>query len=217
VALGSKGEVWWLAPDLTMRLERSVPAPPLTAAIDAFGQYLAVADTRGYVHVLNRLGHTVCKIHCPRPLHHLAFSPAAPALFGAADYGLVACFDLSGRWLWRDGLVAHVGAMTVAGDGSQILLACFSEGILRYSGTGAKQGRLAAADPCRLVSVSFDGRLLLVGGLTGRLALLDAAGTAVATHQLDRPLVALALAPLGDSGAVAQADGPVARFSLKPK
>src|SRR5205823_4540719 len=120
--------------------------------------------------------------------HHLAFAAATGRLFGAADYGLVAAFDLTGRCLWRDGLVAHVGALAVVGDGSRLALACFSEGVLSYGGDGAKQGRLAASEPCRLVSLSFDGRLLLVGGLTGRLALLGASGGVVATHQLDRPV-----------------------------
>ncbi len=215
VALGSKGEVWWLAPDLTTRWERSVVALPLTGTLDPFGQYLAVSDTRGHLQVFNRLGQTVGKIESPRPLHHLAFSPASTCLFGAADYGLVACFGLPDRWLWRDGLVAHVGAMAVAGDGNQVALACFSEGVLRYSGGGAKQGRLPASEACRLVSLSFDGRALLLGGLTGRVVLLDATGTVLATHLLDRPLVALALAPLGDTATVAQVDGPVVRLSLK--
>ena len=44
VAVGARGEIWWLAPDLHSRWERSVPHPVTALALDPFGQYLAVAD-----------------------------------------------------------------------------------------------------------------------------------------------------------------------------
>jgi hypothetical protein len=210
---GARGEVWWLAPDLTVRWERSVDAPAVSAGLDAFGQYLAVSDRGGHVHVFDRLGRPVSRVQCPRPLCHLSFTPTG--FVGSADYGLVASFDLSGRWLWRDGPVAHLGSLAVSGDGSQVALACFSEGILRYDGQGKKLGRLPVPEPCRLVAMSYDGRLLLVGGLAGRLLLLETSGGTLVNDLLDRPLAALALAALGDSAVVALADGPVMRMSLK--
>jgi hypothetical protein len=212
-AVGTRGEVWWLAPDLTTRWDRALPAPAVAAALDPFGQYLAVADARGHLHVLDRLGREVCRLQSPRPLHHLAFTPTG--VVGSADYGLVVSFDLAGQWTWRDGLVAHVGALSVSGDGGEVVLACFSEGVLRYDGQGKKRGRLALPEPCRLVSLSFDGLLLLVGGLSARLALLEISGKVVAGHQLEQPPAALALTALGDGAVVALADGPVVRLSTK--
>ena len=208
----SQGEVWWLAPDLTTRWERSVSAPILSAALDSLGQYLAVADQSGQIAIFDRLGRTVVRLQSPRPLHHLTFTPTA--LVGSADYGLVASFDLAGQWLWRDGLVAHVGALAVSGDGNQVVLACFSEGLLRYDGQGKKQERLPVLEPCRLVSLSFDGRLLLAGGLTGRVLLLDASGDMRASHSLEHSPAGLALAALGDSAVLALTDGPVVRLGM---
>lgn len=215
VAVGARGEVWWLAPDLTTRWEATLPAPALAAAVDPFGQYLAVSDARGNLCVYNRLGRALFRITIPRPLHHLAFAPQVPCLVGAADLGLIAAFDLTGHWLWRDGLVAHVGALAVSADGSQVLMACFSEGILRYGKGGAKQKRLAAPEPCRLVAVTFDGRHLLTGGLGPRLLLLDANGNTLRDHALERPPVALALGALGDFAVVAVNGGPVLRLSMR--
>src|SRR5262249_7346088 len=143
-AVGERGEVWWLSPDLSIRWERVMPKKTAAAATDPFGQYLAVSDLLGNLHVLDRFGTLICQTLTPRPLHHLAFVPAGQALVGSADYGLVACYDLAGRPLWRDGLVAHVGSLATSEDGGQIILACFTEGLQRYTLAGQNLGRPSA-------------------------------------------------------------------------
>lgn len=208
-AVGAKGEVWWLAPDLTVRWQGTVLHRAVTAALDPFGQYLAVSDARGNLHLFDRSGRPLFQAPNPRPLHHLVFVPAAPFLVGSADYGLVACFDLTGRYVWRDGLVAHVGALTVSGDGEQILLACYTEGLQRYGLTGRNQGRVAVGDPCYLASLSFEGSLTLVAGLSSRLLLLDRNLQPLCTHALDKPAVAVGLSPLGNKAVAALPDGRV--------
>jgi hypothetical protein len=213
-ALGSGGEVWWLAPDLMPRWQRTLPSAPLAAALDPFGQYLAVSDARGHLHLFDRQGHAHFRVQTPRPLHHLAFVPEAPRLVGCADFGLVACFDPAGRCVWRDGLVAHVGSLTVSGDGARIVLACFTEGLRLYTLEGGKQGGRQLPEPCRIAAVSFDGSLTLAGGLGNRLLLLDREAKIVSELLLDNPAVALALAPLGDSAVVAQPDGRIVGFSI---
>jgi hypothetical protein len=214
-ALGSRGEVWWLAPDLMPRWQRTVPFPPLAASLDPLGQYLAVSDARGHLHLFDRHGRPRFRVETPRPLYHLAFVPEAPRLVGCADFGLVACFDPTGRCVWRDGLVAHVGSLTVSGDGTRVTLACFTEGLRFYSLDGSKQGGRALPEPCRLAGLSFDGRLCLAGGLGNRLLLLDGQGHSLSDLLLDKPAVALALAPLGESAAVALPDGRILGLSLR--
>src|SRR5947208_2219220 len=81
-------------------------------------------------------------------------------LFGSADFGLVACYGLDGQQRWRDGLVQSSGALTVSGDGATILLACYTEGLQRYSLEGKNCGRVTTPEPCYLASMSFDGRLI---------------------------------------------------------
>jgi hypothetical protein len=214
-AVGDRGEVWWLAPDLMPRWGRGLSRPATATALDSLGQYLAVADNRGRVYVFNQLGKFVFKTTCARPLHHLAFIPAAPFLVGSSDFGLVACFDVSGKQMWRDGLVAHVGALAVNGDGSEIVLACFSEGLQRYAVSGQNLGRLSLAEPCRLAAISYDGRYLLASGLGTHLRLLTGQGQVLYNQILDKPASALALSPLGDMAVVALADGPVIGLSLR--
>ena len=82
--------------------------------------------------------------------------------------------------------------LAVTGNGGQIVLACFSEGLQRYGSDGHRLDRLPLEETCRLVAVGFEGLHLLVGGLSKRLLLLDAAGKTLATHELEQSAIALA-------------------------
>jgi hypothetical protein len=209
VVAGIKGELWWLAPDLAVRWQQALTHPALAVALDLFGQYLAVADSQGNLHYFDCQGRPLGHVLCPRPLHHLAFVSSAPQILGCADYGLVIGHDLAGRCLWREGLFAHVGSLAVSGDGEQVVLACFSAGLQRYTAAGTNKGRLPLAEPCRLAAISFDGRYLLVAGLSNRTLLLDPTGRTLCDHAFDKAVVSFALGALGESAVVALVDGRV--------
>jgi hypothetical protein len=213
-AVGAGGEVWWLAPDLSVRWQRTMTGPAVACAMDPFGRFLAVSDERGAMHILDNQGQTRSKVQTPRPLCFLAFVPAAPWLVASADFGLVTCYDLDGKQRWRDGLVQSSGALTVSGDGATILLACYTEGLQRYSLEGKNCGRVVTPEPCYLASISFDGRLILAGSLNSRLLVLDAEGQTLGTYPVDKPPVAVALSGFGDFGLVAIKDGQVTCLDL---
>jgi len=214
-AVGGGGEVWWLAPDLMPRWERSVGHAAVAAALDPFGQYLAVSDARSHLRVFDVHGRALAHTQTPRPLHHLAFVPEAPVLLGSADLGLVAGFDLTGHCPWRDGLVATVGRLPVSGSGDRVVLACYSEGLRLYNLTGQKQGHVALPEPCRLALLTFDGRLTLVVGPGNRVLLIDRKGQTIATPAVEQPVVAAALGALGDTLVLAQSDNRVVGLDLK--
>jgi hypothetical protein len=214
VAIGSKGEIWWLAPDLAVRWEQVLAHRAVAVALDPFGQYLAVTDAHSRLYYFDRHARPLGKVETPRPLHHLAFVPAAPFLVGSADFGLAACYDLAGTCTWRDGLVAHIGSVTVSGDGEQIVLACFTEGLQCYTLAGKNQGRLHVGEPCRLAALSFDGRFILAAGLSNHLFLLDRKGRVLGDHLLDKPAVAVVLDALGEHAVAALSDGRVVGLDL---
>ena len=197
------------------RWGRGLSRPATAAALDSLGQYLAVADNRGRVYVFNHLSKLVFKVTCPRPLHHLAFVPGAPFLVGSSDFGLVTCFDTSGKQMWRDGLVAHVGSLAVNGDGTEMVLACFSEGLQRYNVAGQNQGRVSVPEPCRLAAISYDGRHVLASGLGNHLRLLNRQGQVLCAHVLEKNAAALAFGAQSEQVVVALADGPVIALDLR--
>jgi hypothetical protein len=207
-ALGS-GELWLLAPDLTPARRLPPRRPALALTLDPFGYHIALSDHRGNLLVLDRDGQILCKVPQPRPLLQLAFIPEAPFLVGCADFGLVVCLEMNGRQSWRDGLAVHCGALATSGNGEQILLACYSDGVRRYAGTDGPHGHLTTSQPCRLVTLSFDGSLALVAGRSTSVLALDSRGRVLANHMLDFPAVALAISALGDRAIVAQSNGLV--------
>jgi hypothetical protein len=213
-AVGARGEIWWLTPDLMPRWERMLGSRALACALDPFGQYLAVSETTGKIHWFDRTGKSIRQTHSPLPLSQLAFVPEEPFLLGCADAGLVACFDLKGQCLWRDGLVTHIGSLAVTGDGSRIALACYSDGVRGYELSGKKLAPLQIAEPCRLAALSFDGRRILVAGMSPQVTLLNAKGQIGRSLSVDSPPVALALSALADTGFAAFAEGRVAAYSF---
>lgn len=215
VAAGTQGEIWWLAPDLRARWQQSVGQAVTAAALDSFGQYVALADSQSRLSIFDCHGRQLAQIQTQRPLHHLAFISTEPFLLGASDYGLAACFDLEGKLIWRDGLVAHIGSLTVSGSGEKVVLTCFTEGLQLYDFQGKNLGRQALTEACRLAALTYDARHLLVAGMTTRLLWLDAEYKILSTHSLEKPAMAMGLSPLGDRMVAALANGSLVGFDLR--
>jgi len=213
-AAGTQGEVVLLAPDLMPRWQTTIPHRATAVALDGLGQYLAVADSGGDVHCFDNTSKLLWRTTVPRAVHYLSFVPEKPVLVGAADFGLVLALDRAGKVLWRDGLMAHIGGLASDGSGQQIALACFSEGLCSYDLAGKRHTFPIRVPPCRLVALSFDGRLVLTANLNHRLELSSVADGLRGSYALDGPAVAVALGPLGDQAVVGLAEGKV--LSLLP-
>jgi hypothetical protein len=204
--------VYWLAPDLTVRWQRPLPQRATALAVEPRGRCVAVADAGGTLHLFDARGRTLWQATTPRALHHLAFVPEKSVLVGAADFGLVVCFGAVGECLWRDGLVAHIGSLAVSGDGSCVLLACFSDGLYRYSTVGPKQQRIPLENPCRLAVLSYSGDTLLTVGRPDCAYLRDGKGEVRGQLNLGSSVVALSLGALADYAIVGLINGTMHRF-----
>jgi hypothetical protein len=215
VAVGARGEVWSMSPDLATRWEQRLPQRAVAVAVDSFGWLTAVGDAAGAVHLLDAGGKAQWKADNPRPLQFLTFVPEKPILVGCADFGLVACFDRDGKTLWRDGLVANVGSLASDGVGEAITLACFHDGLCCYGASGPPPRRLSQPAPCRLAALSYDGETFLAADLEGRLRLLRRDGAVRDEFTLAAAPVACALAALGDEAFVALADGTLLALEIE--
>ncbi len=216
VAASQSPAVFGLAPDLSPRWQRPVAQRVTAVAVEPLGRRIAVADAGGTLYLLDERGRMLWQAATPRPLHHLAFVPETAVLVGAADFGLVLCFGASGECLWRDGLVAHVGSLAVSGDGSCVLLACFSDGLYRYSTAGPQQQRISLDAPCHFAALSYAGDYLLTADRQQRICLRDGKGDLRDLANLDSSAAAAALGALADYAIVGLPNGAILRFDARP-
>ncbi|MFO0880563.1 MAG: PQQ-binding-like beta-propeller repeat protein [Gemmataceae bacterium] len=207
IAVGHRGQVWRLTPDLVVLWERTLPQRLTALAVDVLGARIAVADATGGLHVLDREGRDCWAKPAPTPLVHLAFIPEAPLLLASAQYGLVCAFDATGHMLWRDGLVAHVGALTLTGDGGRVLLPCFTEGLFSYEAATGKRTHLPRAAPSRLAAIDYRGQTILTAGLGHELARRSADGAVCSVLLFSSNLIALAVGALGNDAFALLEDG----------
>jgi hypothetical protein len=208
----------WLAPDLSVRWAQPAPERPTALALDALGQYLAVAGSGGGIRLIDRLGRPAGSFTAPRPAYHLVLTSAAPRLVAAADYGWLGCLrPPEDRWLWQDRPVAHVAALAAGPAGDPVALACFTQGLRRYTADGFPVvGAAGPAFGCHALALTFDGRLGVAADREGVLRGFDATGAVRWQHPLGQPAAALALTAPGDRAFVALADGTVTALELRP-
>lgn len=202
-----EGELWSLAPDLMPRWQRSLGQPVESVAVEPLGRYIAACDDQGRLHLFTRSGQCLWTFDCPRPLRFLSFVPEAACLVGSAEFGLVLCVDERGAMTWRDGLVAHVGSLAVSGNGETIILACFTDGLVRYGLKQPRPERRPMEDACRLADVSYDGSTVMTAGLTEAIHLRDAQAQERGEYKLEAPATALALDPLAERAVIGTARG----------
>jgi hypothetical protein len=201
------GRLTLLGPDLAVRWATQLPAPTTAVAIDGHGWLVAAADRLGGLAGFDREGRTAFRTAAARPLAHLVQPPAVPVLIGAAEFGLVAGFDLRRNdWAWRDAPVAHAGSLAAAGDGDLVLLACFTGGLMAYDGKGARRP-LPFRVPAKAAAVSYDGRRLVTVGLDGAVTGLDRTGGKRFELPATPPAVAVAVSPFGERVWAARSDG----------
>jgi hypothetical protein len=216
VAVGTRGEVWFLAPDLKPWQERSIDRRPTAVAIDCLGQRAAVAAADGSVCVFDAAGILIQRCTSPRPLQFLAFVPEMPALLGAADFGIVVCFDRSGALAWRDAMVMHIGCMAVSGNGATIALGCFSDGVCCYSLLDGPKSRrmLSAPGPCRFVATSYAADTWMTIGLEPVATLRRPDGSSIAETAIAGNPVGVAVNPMGTQAFVATTEGFLIAYDL---
>jgi hypothetical protein len=186
--------------------------PVRAIAVAPLGQQYAVADERG-VSVLDESGQPVWRGTTPRPFHHLAWIPESRGLVGAADFGFVCGFDRTGTVRWREGLMSNIGSLALSGDGTECLLACFSDGIRIHRSDRAgcppfMPPSASGTTPCRTLVASYDAQVVFSLDLAGQtLERLERGSGSRRTLTREAPITAFATDATGQVVVVGTAAG----------
>jgi hypothetical protein len=209
VAVGGRGEIWWLDDQLRPLDEVYTGIEPTAVAVDPHGLYAAVAGEGSRLLVVSCTGQVVADAVVGHTLNLLAFVPGAARILVAAEQGHLACHDLYGRMIWKETMFSTIGGMAVDETGDAVLLACYGHGLMRFHSSGRREGAYHVERSPHLVSVDYDGSHILAGTIDGRLLSLNYDGVVLADRPAGDKLLSLAMDALGRFAVVGFADGEV--------
>ncbi|MEW4487984.1 hypothetical protein AB1L42_07860 [Thalassoglobus sp. JC818] len=192
--------------DLILRFDRNLKVVgeftpseiPLAIAISPFGNHLAVSYVNATTTFYNERRRKIGRFETLRPLAFLRFCPNEPILFGAAEHGLVCCFNLSGAEIWREKNWSNVGGLRLTGDGDLVYLASFAHGVEVYDGDGASVGSYVLDGTVHRLDASYEPNRLIVSTVEGALYWLDADGELLWSTTVSDDVVDLVCDPFGE-------------------
>lgn len=211
VTVTDEQSVTWLDRDLKPKWQKPIGAKPTAVALEALGQFVAVADAANSVQFFDSAGRVFgASISTPRALYHLRLPTETQTLYAAADFGLILAIDMSRREiLWQDNPVTHLGDLDAAAGGAVVAAACFSEGLRRLDRTRRLLPAIASREPCRYLALSYSGARMVAGSIVGGIAGFDDKGEQKFEQRFEQMLTGVQLSPLADVAVVGLADGRV--------
>jgi len=175
-AVVDESTLCFLNHQLKMEWTQQFPESILTIDISPYGNHVVVCFANGENRIFDRTRALVGRFETMRPLRFARFLGEQAGLIGAADYGLLCRYRLSGNAAWSESLWSNVGDLTVTGDGESIYLASFSYGIQRFDGQGENRGAYIVDGSPSHVDSSWRNKRLIVSTVERHLYWLDADG-----------------------------------------
>ena len=216
VLCNSDGELWWLGKELKPREHRPGPRHPTALAVTPSGRFVAVSGSNGHTQIWDWYGRPVSELLTSRPLKHLAFLCDYPYLIGAAEYGLIGCYELDGTPRWQNALWSTVGHLSASGDGQAILVACYNRGLERYDLDGINEGAYHLGGAVTQASVDYDHKSFAAATLEGELLLVTSGGEVLWRQMLTGPATGLCLDAAGRRLIYGQQSGEITVLDLYP-
>lgn len=221
--VGEGARLWLFGADLEMIDDRQVVTDPTALAIDPHGRYVAVASKMNLVQFYNRHGKTAGRFETRQHLSLVAFVPSLPFVVGVGAYGSISGYDiteksggkLDGDLAWTEQLMSGVGRLATTGDGSMILIGCYTHGVQRFDIRGQNEGTYHLGGSASLAVPDFGGRMIAVATQEGELAVLNGSGNVRWKTSLPRPAAALEVDALGRFLVYALATGEITRLDLQ--
>ncbi len=192
--------------------ETDLAEPCMAIAIAPFGHHTAVALSDGVTEILNERKRRIAKFETVRPLASLAFCAQSPLLYGAAEHGLVGCYELSGGEVWQERYWSNVGDIAITGDGELVYLAGSAHGVQTLDGDGGTVGAYVVEGTVRRVACSFEPRRVIASTIERQLFVMDSQGDVLWHGDVPEDIVDIACDAFGDEVTVALTSGDIFRF-----
>lgn len=196
-AVGRHGQIWWLDDELRPVTEVLTGLKPRAAALDPFGEYIAVAGEGSRLFVASWTGQILADVVVGQTMDHLSFVPATGRIVGAAEQGYLALHDVHGNLVWKETMFSTVGGLAVDGSGEAILLACYGHGLIRFTDNGRREGTYQIERSPHAVAIDMDASRLLAATIDSHAVALNLDGQVLADRSLGDRAVSVAIDALG--------------------
>ncbi|HWL09949.1 MAG TPA: WD40 repeat domain-containing protein [Planctomicrobium sp.] len=197
-AIIGEDEVVRLGQSLKTVHKLSLPDVCLGLAISPYGNHLAVSLANGKTLIYNERSKKIAQFETLRPLSFLQFCSTESLLFGAAENGLVCCFNLTGAEVWQERNLANVGKLAITGEGDLVYTASFAHGVQAFDGDGSFIGAYIVDGTVNRVDASFEPDRVIVSTVERSLYWMDADGDQLWSTNVDNPIVDVLCDPLGE-------------------
>ena len=178
-------------------------------AIDAYGQFTAVAFKDSGNLVLDPYHQKVGIFQTMRPVKYMEFIQDEPAIVVAAEHGMIACFDLVGKSIWDEKLWSNAGDLSLAQISHQIWLAGYMHGLQIFGFHGETEGSYLIEGNASKVSVSARGDKIATFTIEQNMLWMDKDSEIIWSTHVPFNIAYLQADPLGRELILADPEGKV--------
>jgi hypothetical protein len=197
IALVGEEKLYWFDRQLAFQGWSEPGEPILAAALEAHGRYAAISLSSSSTVLYDAHRKVVRRFTTMQPLNSIEFFIHQPALLGVTEFGSLCSYHFSGEPLWHEQLFAHVGDLSVTGDGQTILLACYLHGIQCHNGRGVQSGSYQVGGTVVKVSTGFVGGRIAAATQERHFYYMDTEGKVIWQGTLPEDVCRLTCEPMG--------------------
>lgn len=212
VALIGNSRLHWFSRQLEFRSQYDLDETALSVSIDPHGEYVAASLATGTNLVFDGPRKPILKFTSQRPFVKLMFVAEVAGMIGVADYGLLSSRTFAGGIRWEEKLWSNAGDIAVSGNGSMVLVACFSHGIVRYDDDGDQTGSYQVEGTPNRVSCSYLPYRIAVATIERHVYWMNADGKMLWAAEAPEDITRIACDPLGKGLVVGFESGRIVRL-----
>ena len=193
----------------------------LSIAIDPYGTFIAVSFSDGGNVIFDPRRKKVAVFETMRPLKYMQFSVEEPVLFGAAEHGLLGCYDVGGKKIWEEKTWSNVGDLCHSPESGQLFLAGMMHGVMVFDEQGQSESIVQAGGTdghtVNAVSTDYLGRVMAVSTVEQSIHWIDHDGEQIWAATTPSPIFRMKSDALGRGMQIGFKHGAVSALRWKPQ